>query len=78
MTHTKNQNTVKHTPIWKDKVMTYKIVEKKNLLAVHGLFHSLERAQNHLANVIPEYVRKGYYMDKTLTKDCFTIKEESK
>lgn len=53
-----------------------KIVEKKNKLAVHGLFDNLERAKNHLENVIPIYVMKGYFMDKTLTKDDFEILEE--
>jgi len=50
-----------------------KLVEKKNHLAVHGLFSSLESAENHLKNVIPEYVEKRYFMDKTLTKDDFEI-----
>lgn len=53
----------------------FKIVEKKNHLAVHGLFDSKERAERHLTIVIPEYVAKGYFMDKTLTADCFEIKE---
>ena len=51
----------------------YKIVEKQNPLAVHGLFDSLERAQWHLAIIIPEYVSRGYFMDKTLTPDCFEV-----
>lgn len=55
--------------------MNIRIVEKKNRLAVHGLFSSYDSAENHLNNVIPEYVRKGYFMDKTLTADDFEIKE---
>lgn len=51
----------------------FKIVEKKNKLAVHGLFDSKERAERHLKEVIPEYVARGYFMDKTLTADCFEI-----
>lgn len=51
----------------------YKLVEKTNRHAVHGIFDSLERAENHLANVIPEYVKRGYFIDKTLTADSFTI-----
>jgi len=50
-----------------------KIVEKKNPLAVHGLFYSMEQAERHLREIIPEYVRRGYFMDKTLTPDDFTI-----
>ena len=50
-----------------------KLVEKQNHLAVHGLFDSLESAQKHLEKNIPDYVAKGYFMDKTLTKDSFEI-----
>jgi len=50
-----------------------KIVEKKNHLAVHALCCTLESAKNYLENVIPDYVAKGYYMDKTLIKDDFEI-----
>ena len=60
---------------WQDAVGKFKIVEKKNHLAVHGLFDSRDRAEHHLENVVPEYVKRGYYMDKTLTKDCFEIIE---
>ena len=55
--------------------MKYKIVEKKNPLAVHALFDSLQRAKRHLNEVIPEYVKRGFFMDKTLTENCFEIKE---
>jgi hypothetical protein len=51
----------------------YKIVEKNNYLAIHGLFDSLDRAENHLHKVIPEYCHKGYFMDKTLTPKDFEI-----
>lgn len=50
-----------------------KIVEKDNPLAVHGLFDSVERAERHLREVIPVYVARGYFMDKTLTADSFRI-----
>lgn len=53
----------------------YKIVEKSNQLAVHGLFDSLERAERHIKETIPVYVSRGYFMDKTLTADSFTIKK---
>ena len=53
--------------------MKYKLVEKDNHLAVHGLFDTYERAENHLVNVIPVYVNKSYFMDKTLTSNSFEI-----
>ena len=51
----------------------YKIVEKNNILAVHGLFDTKERANNHLNNVIPVYIAKSYFMDKTLTENSFKV-----
>lgn len=51
----------------------FKVVEKDNELAVHGLFDSRERAERHIREVVPEYVRKGYFMDKTLTADSFKV-----
>ncbi len=53
----------------------YRLVEKNNELAVHGTFGTLESAERHLLNVIPNYVNRGYFMDKTLTKDSFKIKK---
>ena len=53
-----------------------KIVEKDNHNAVHGLFDSVERAERHLTQVIPEYCKLGYFMDKTLTPDSFIIIDE--
>lgn len=55
--------------------MKYKIVEKKNPLAVHGLFDTLEQAERHLNEVMPKYVKRGFFMDKTLTENCFEIME---
>ena len=54
----------------------FKIVEKKNHNAVHGLFDYRERAEKHLTETIPQYVGKSYFMDKTLTADDFMILEE--
>jgi hypothetical protein len=53
--------------------MTYYLVEKKDHLVVHGIFHSLERAKQFLATDVPIYCERGYYMDKTLTADDFEI-----
>lgn len=56
----------------------FKIVEKKNSLAVHGLFDTYESAEKHLIEIIPEYVAKGFFMNKTLKADDFEIKEISR
>ncbi len=53
--------------------MKAKLVEKKNHLAVHGIFCSRKSAEKHLKEIIPEYCRKGYFMDKTLTPESFEI-----
>lgn len=51
----------------------FTLIEKQNPLAVHGVFETLERAEKHLADNIPVYVARGYFMDKTLTADSFEI-----
>lgn len=53
--------------------MKYKFVEKKNHLAVHAIFDSQRSAEKHLKEVIPEYCKKGYFTDKTLTPESFEI-----
>ncbi len=57
--------------------MSHMIVEKKNPLAVHAYCYSKESAQRWLDVNAPEYVAKGYFMDKTLTVDSFEIKERA-
>lgn len=54
----------------------YLLVEKSNHNAVHGIFHSYQSAAKHLKEVIPEYVRKSFFMDKTLTANSFEIIEK--
>lgn len=54
----------------------FKLVEKKNPLAVHGLFDSRESAERHLKEVVPGYVARGYFMDKTLTAESFEVVEK--
>lgn len=49
------------------------LVEKRNHSILHALFDSKERAEQHLAKVIPDYVAKRYFMDKTLTATDFEI-----
>lgn len=51
----------------------YKLVEKKNHMAVHGLFDSLKAAEWHLIQNIHIYVARGYFADKTLTEKSFEI-----
>lgn len=51
----------------------FKIAEKKNHLAIHGVFETRERAEQHLKDRIPAYVRLGYFIDKTLTADSFEV-----
>lgn len=53
----------------------WKIVEKKNPLAVHALCHSRESAERWIAVNAPMYCARGYFVDKTLTPDSFTIIE---
>lgn len=55
--------------------MSYALVEKKNELAVHGLFDSKERAELFLSETVPLYVARGYYQDKTLRAEDFKIIE---
>ena len=51
----------------------WKLVEKNNVFALHGLFDTRERAEWHLQHRIPEYCRRGYFDDKTLRPDSFVI-----
>ena len=53
----------------------FKIVEKKNPLAVHGIFDSRDRAERFLAETIPDYVARRLFMDKTLTADDFEVRQ---
>jgi len=53
-----------------------KLVEKKNHDAVHALFDDRTRAEQHLQVIIPDFVRRGLFMDKTLTADSFEIIED--
>ena len=55
--------------------MSFKIVETDNPLAVHGIFDNLARAERHLREIIPSYVARGYFMDKSLTANSFKIVE---
>lgn len=54
----------------------FKLAEKGNHDAVHGTFDSQERAQKHLREVIPEYCRLGYFMNKSLIPNDFEVLSE--
>ena len=56
--------------------MKYVIVEKQNHLAVHAICSTPESAARWVAENAVEYCAKGYFMDKSLTPDSFTIKAE--
>lgn len=49
------------------------LTEKRNHNVIHAIFDSQESAQRHLSETIPEYCKRGYFMDKTLTPDDFEI-----
>lgn len=53
--------------------MRAKIIEKKNHLAIHGLFDSRESAEKFLKETIPIYCTRGYFMDKTLKPEDFEV-----
>jgi hypothetical protein len=44
----------------------YALVEKKDHLAVHGIFESLDSANKHLEKTIPEYIKRNYFINKEL------------
>lgn len=54
----------------------FKLVEKNNHNALHALFDDRASAERHLRDVIPQYVAKSYFMDKTLTANSFEIIED--
>lgn len=55
--------------------MQCRVVEKKNPLAVHAICETRESAQRWIDEKAPIYCARGYFVDKTLTPESFTIKE---
>lgn len=55
--------------------MQFIVIEKANPLAVHAICNTMERAERWIAVNAVEYCAKGYFIDKTLTPESFTIKE---
>jgi len=53
----------------------YKVIEKNNPLAVHCICDTLARAEHWIKHTAPEYCSKGYFINKTLNPESFTIKK---
>lgn len=53
------------------------VVEKDNPLAVHAHCVSRESAQRWIDIIAPEHCKRGYFMDKALTPESFTIVEKA-
>lgn len=51
----------------------WKVVEKANHLAVHAHCHSEQSASRWISDKAPAYCARGYFMDKSLTPDSFTV-----
>lgn len=47
--------------------------EKKQPLAVHAIFSSMQSAEKHLRDVIPDYCARGLFINKTLQPSDFEI-----
>ena len=60
----------------KPKAPIFKVVEKKNPLAVHAHCSCKEAAERWIKENAPIYCAKGYFTDKTLTPESFIIKED--
>lgn len=56
--------------------MAYLVVEINNPLAVHASCDTMGGAKRWIAINAPEYCAKGYFMDKSLTPESFTIRED--
>ena len=52
----------------------FNVIEKDNPLHIHAICETLASAERWIAVNAQEYCAKGYFMDKTLTPDSFTIK----
>lgn len=53
----------------------YAIVEKRNRIAVYGVFPTKEQAAHHFTHTLPEYLERGIFLDETLTIDSFEVIE---
>lgn len=53
--------------------MKIAVVEKKNHNVVHAYCSTMESAKRWIEVNAVEYCAKGYFMDKTLTPDCFEV-----
>ena len=51
----------------------WQVVEKANPLHLHALCGTEETAKRWISEKAPVYCARGYFMDKTLTPDSFTV-----
>lgn len=58
-----------------NKCPQFKVVEVENELAVHAIFDTLPRAERYMREVLPVYVERGLFTNKSLTVKDFKIKE---
>lgn len=56
----------------------FHVIEKSNPLALHLIADKREQAEHWINTKAPEYCARGFFDDKTLTPDSFTIKEFKK
>lgn len=52
---------------------TWKVIERRNPLAVHAHCESLASARRWISELAPTYCQRGYFMDKSLTPQSFSI-----
>lgn len=52
----------------------FKVVEKKNPNAVHAHCATIDGARRWIRELAPLYCARGFFVDKTLTPDSFTVK----
>jgi len=53
----------------------FNVIEKNNPLHLHAICSTRESAERWIKVNAPEYIRLGFFMDKSLTADSFTIHE---
>ena len=51
----------------------YKVVEKDNPLRIHACCDTKESAEFWVKVLAPDYASRGFFTDKTLSGDSFTV-----
>ncbi len=59
-----------------ERTKNFKLVEKSNHNNIHGIFGSKESGEQFLKEIVPLYIKNGYYCDKKLTIDSFEVIEK--